>query len=389
MELRRRVGVGASRAARDHALGQVVEPLEAVAGRRSRPRRRRTGASSARFAGFQSHMPPRRALEDARRQRRRARAAREHAAPRPPGSRSCSRPHQCRSRSCCHPPLEERVVLDRHRQASCAQYSKNRPSRRSRETRRPGSAPTREPSVRRCARSTVEIESSCTHASRRTSSATSSAPALRESERRSPGARRRSGGARRARRSRSSRRFYRSWLPSRRGEAARAVLVVLALAAARHRASSSGRPSPIPIRSVPTPRSSCSPGRGSRLPVALELFRAHVAPTLAISRDPGDKKRRAALPAAAERRLLLHRAAVLDARRGPRGFARLARGAPLAASRDRQLALPPLPGAACSSGAAPARSSARSGERHLVELAIAIGSEWAKLALAETTRRGC
>ena len=54
-----------------------------------------------------------------------------------------------------------------------------RPPFRSRETVVSGYAPMREPSVSRCARPTVEIESSWTHPSRRIVAATSSARARR------------------------------------------------------------------------------------------------------------------------------------------------------------------------------------------------------------------
>ena len=59
-----------------------------------------------------------------------------------------------------HAALEERVVGHGHRQASCAQYSKMRPSPSSRETVAGLYQPSREVSVSRCARSTVEMESS-------------------------------------------------------------------------------------------------------------------------------------------------------------------------------------------------------------------------------------
>ena len=58
-----------------------------------------------------------------------------------------------------------------------------RPRRAASRSPRSGSAPIREASVRRCARSTVEIESSCTAPSRRISSATSAARARRGARR--------------------------------------------------------------------------------------------------------------------------------------------------------------------------------------------------------------
>ncbi len=65
------------------------------------------------------------------------------------------------------------------RHASCAQYSKRRPAPSRPETVPRGKAPTLDPSAMRCDRSTVEIESSWTHESRRTVAVTSSAVARR------------------------------------------------------------------------------------------------------------------------------------------------------------------------------------------------------------------
>jgi hypothetical protein len=59
------------------------------------------------------------------------------------------------------------------RHASCAQYSKIRPVRRSSETVSGEYAPTRAPSVIRWLRSTAVIESSCTAPSRRMAASTS------------------------------------------------------------------------------------------------------------------------------------------------------------------------------------------------------------------------
>ena len=81
------------------------------------------------------------------------------------------------------------------RDASCAQYSKTRPSRSRRgDDRVVGNAPTRDESVSRCARSTVEIESSCTAVRRRIAPSTSSSLGAPEPRARSPASRRRAAG---------------------------------------------------------------------------------------------------------------------------------------------------------------------------------------------------
>ena len=129
-------------------------------------------------------------------------------------------------------------------------------------------------------------------------------------------------------------------------------------------------------------------GSRSRLPVALELFRAQVAPTLAISRDPGDKKRTALcrLPPSGA---FCFTAEPYSTRGEARAIARFARTrhwrrVAVVSSRFHLFRIRLLVGR-CSG----ARLELVPAKVTWWSWPIALGSEWAKLAVAETTRRDC
>jgi uncharacterized SAM-binding protein YcdF (DUF218 family) len=129
-------------------------------------------------------------------------------------------------------------------------------------------------------------------------------------------------------------------------------------------------------------------GSRSRLPLALELFRAGVAPTLAISRDPGDR-RRTALCRLPPSGAFCFQGRPFSTRGEVRSIARLAqqrhwRSIAIVSSRFHLFRIGLL---------------VRRCLHVRLELVPApvtwwrwpqfVALEWAKLALAETVRRGC
>ena len=129
-------------------------------------------------------------------------------------------------------------------------------------------------------------------------------------------------------------------------------------------------------------------GSRSRLPLALDLFRAGVAPTLAISRDPGDKKRTALcrLPPSGA---FCFEARPFSTRGELRSVARFAQkrhwnSVAIVSSRFHLFRIGLL-----------ARRCMDT-RLELVPASVTwwrwpqfVALEWAKLAVAETTRRGC
>ena len=140
----------------DRQLAAIPQRLEHHLGRLPVPHARRdpvlrSPASRAGLRRGSARAPARRG--------RCARAVRGRACP-------SDRRRPSRARKCGHSSIGSR-------HASWAQYSKIRPSRSRLSTASRGTTPIRADSVRRCARSTVEIESSCTADRRRTAASTS------------------------------------------------------------------------------------------------------------------------------------------------------------------------------------------------------------------------
>jgi uncharacterized SAM-binding protein YcdF (DUF218 family) len=129
-------------------------------------------------------------------------------------------------------------------------------------------------------------------------------------------------------------------------------------------------------------------GSRTRLPVGLELFRRHAAPVLAVSEDPRDKRRRR-LCRNPPRGVLCFDPRPYSTRGEARTVARLAhehgwRSLAVVSSRFHLFRVRLL-FRRCTD----ARLELVPASVTWWTWPLAIGSEWAKLAVAETTRRGC